>query len=130
MLTLGVVKNIIPAVASTNAIVAAACSHECIKVLSYIAPSVENYMMYMGKTGVNISTFEMQSNPKCYICCSAAIDYPLKKTVRVDELVQKMEKEFNVRQVTINSESGVYLYAANPPALYESNKHKMEMTLG
>ena len=51
-LTMGVTKNIIPAVASTNALVSAACVNETIKLLTGCAPSVENYMQYGGQSNV------------------------------------------------------------------------------
>lgn len=47
-LTMGVTKNIIPAVASTNAIVSAACVNETVKILSGCCPLVDNYMQYLG----------------------------------------------------------------------------------
>lgn len=45
-LTLGVIKNIIPAVASTNAVIAAVSVQEALKVLTFMGQVMNNYMMY------------------------------------------------------------------------------------
>lgn len=56
-LTLGVVKNIIPAVASTNAIIAAACTNEFLKIFSGCSRVMDNYFFYFGNTNINTNTY-------------------------------------------------------------------------
>ena len=61
--TQGVVKNITPAIASTNAIIASACCNEVLKMATGCAPTLKNYFMYNGNsidTGVygQVQSFE------------------------------------------------------------------------
>lgn len=65
---MGVVKNIIPAVASTNALIAAACVNEVIKLLTGCGPALNNYYQYMGGQGVYTRTFVYEKNLNCLVC--------------------------------------------------------------
>ncbi len=64
-LTQGVVKNIIPAIASTNAIVAAACANEAFKMATNCATYINNYMMYVGDSGIYTHTFALEPKEDC-----------------------------------------------------------------
>ena len=69
-MTQGVVKNIIPAIASTNAIIAASCCNEAFKICTSSAtflgnPGTNNYMLYTGDASIYTYTFEHQKKDDC-----------------------------------------------------------------
>lgn len=67
-LTLGVVKNIIPAIASTNAIIAASCCNEVFKLVTSCNPILDNYMMYSGDESIFTYTYAHSKKPNCPVC--------------------------------------------------------------
>jgi len=83
----GVAKNIIPAIASTNAVVAACCSNEAFKVVTNASGYLNNYMMYMGSQGVYSHTFEYEKKDNCLTCSS--VEQQFTREVNPDMVVQE-----------------------------------------
>jgi len=69
-MTQQVVKNIIPAIASTNALVSAECVNEALKFKTFSSHRLDNYLMYLGaeQTGINSETFRYKKNEECKAC--------------------------------------------------------------
>ncbi len=66
--TLGVLKNIIPAIASTNALIAAAAANEAVKIVTSAAPVLNNYMLFNAEEGCYSTLQEFSKNPACEVC--------------------------------------------------------------
>ena len=81
--TMGVVKNIIPAIASTNALVSAACVNEALKLLSGVNKRMDNYMMYLGQTRVSLATVAMERKHDCLVCSRAVKQFDVRATETV-----------------------------------------------
>ncbi|KAF6139581.1 hypothetical protein GIB67_015538 [Kingdonia uniflora] len=71
--TQGVVKNIIPAIASTNAIISAACTLEALKILTGCSKTLSNYMTYNGLEGLHTKATEFVKDKDCLICGSGVL---------------------------------------------------------
>ncbi|KAK9504603.1 hypothetical protein O3M35_010904 [Rhynocoris fuscipes] len=69
-LTQGVVKNIIPAVASTNAVIAAACATEVFKIATSCCLPLDNYMVFNDVDGIYTYTYEAEKKSDCLACSS------------------------------------------------------------
>lgn len=91
-LTQGVVKNIVPALASTNAIIAASCSNEALKMVSSCAPMLKTYMMYTGDSGIYTFTFEHEKKTDCSVCGSQFLSIKLKNDLLLlDDLFEELK---------------------------------------
>ena len=110
-LTQGVVKNIIPAIASTNAIIAgtyagllayhgtsvyliqspsASCCNEAFKIATSSAAYLNNYFMLIGTDGIYSYTFEYEKRADCPVCGGEAIDLAISPDLVVEDLINML----------------------------------------
>lgn len=94
-MTQGVVKNIIPAIASTNAIIAASCCNEAFKIATSTNPflgnpGTNNYMMYSGDDSIYTYTFEHQKKDDCPVCGNLAKEISVKKEWTLQDFIDHL----------------------------------------
>jgi ubiquitin-activating enzyme E1 C len=87
-LTLGVIKNVIPAIASTNAIIAASTVLEAVKYLSGCSKILDNYFMYMGHEGIYATVNKYEKNESCNVCSTHIRKAKVDKSQTLKELVE------------------------------------------
>lgn len=96
-LTQGIVKNIIPAIASTNAVIAASCCNEALKIATSCNLFMSNYMMYSGDESVYMYTYEYQKKENCSVCGTNLkhMDVPGDKTL--EEFMEMLHDNSDVK---------------------------------
>ncbi|EGV63007.1 hypothetical protein CANTEDRAFT_122668 [Yamadazyma tenuis ATCC 10573] len=125
-LTLGVVKSIIPSIASTNAIIAASCCNEAFKILTDNNGHLDNYMMYSGDDSVFTYTFEAAKNPGCPVCGTQTKTVRCQNWWTLETFISEMRTmpELQVKNPSLST-AGTKLYFAAPPSLYEATKQNL-----
>ncbi|KIM32463.1 hypothetical protein M408DRAFT_327020 [Serendipita vermifera MAFF 305830] len=126
-LTQGVVKNIIPAIASTNAIIAASCVNEALKIATNAAPHLQNYMMMIGTEGVYSFTFEHEKKEECPVCGGATVDLSINRDMTVEELIEYLadKQTIQIKKPSLaTSTTSIYMQA--PPILERATRPNLE----
>ena len=86
-LTSGVIKHIIPAVASTNALIAAACVTEAFKLATSCHDTMNNYMIFNDTDGIYTYTYEQEKNSDCIACSSVTKIIEFKHSAKLQEII-------------------------------------------
>lgn len=104
-LTMGVVKNIIPAIASTNALISAACVSECVKILTAHNVRVDNYTQFLGQTRVSCIALQMEMDPNCLVCGARKIEMEADKDEKLEDFVVRLCEKFSIKDPSILPET-------------------------
>lgn len=125
-LTLGVVKNIIPAIASTNAIVAASCCNEAFKVVTSCNPALSTYMMYSGDDSIFTYTFSHTRNTNCSVCSTGVKRMRAKRWWTVARFLEELAtKQDILAKAPSVSSARVSLYMRQPAFLETQTRENL-----
>ncbi|PRP78028.1 hypothetical protein PROFUN_14728 [Planoprotostelium fungivorum] len=129
-LTQGVVKNIIPAIASTNAIIAASEVTEALKIVTNAADVLNNYMMYIGGEGIYTHTFEYEKKENCLVCGTSQSVYSVSGDIKLEEFIEMLGGDVNYQlkkpSIRCNNKN-VFMQA--PKALLEATTPNLSKKL-
>uniref|UniRef100_A0A667ZH43 NEDD8-activating enzyme E1 catalytic subunit n=1 Tax=Myripristis murdjan TaxID=586833 RepID=A0A667ZH43_9TELE len=96
-LTQGVVKRIIPAVASTNAVIAAACATEVFKIASSAYIPLNNYLVFNDVDGLYTYTFEAERKDNCSACSQVPQDLQFPPSAKLQEVLEYLTENSSLQ---------------------------------
>ncbi|XP_060865470.1 nedd8-activating enzyme E1 catalytic subunit [Metopolophium dirhodum] len=132
----GVIKNIIPAVASTNAVIAAACVTEAFKVATSCCPLLNNYAVFNDADGIYTYTYEAERKSDCITCSPYKAKY-----LDIDDTNMRLEKiieilgehqQYQMKNPALTIEldgKRKTLYMPNVPSIELKTRPNLKMTL-
>jgi ubiquitin-activating enzyme E1 C len=131
-LTQGVVKHIIPAVASTNAVIAAALATEVFKVATSCAQTLNNYMVFNDTDGIYTYSYEAEKNPGCLGCSRVPQAFEVKSDETLAAISERLVEKHQMKQpglrVIINGVPKT-LYMSNIPSIETQTRPNLKKTV-
>jgi len=132
--TKGVIKNIIPAIASTNAVIAAAWANEAFKFATNASGFLNNYVMYNGSNGVYTFTYEPERSPDCLGCGTVdkVIDWHVNPDQKWEDFMNDLAKDSTLQlsKASIRCpDNNTGIYMQNPPMLEKKLRPNLAKTI-
>ncbi|CAJ0954997.1 unnamed protein product, partial [Mesorhabditis belari] len=122
-LCLGVLKRIIPAVASTNAVVAASCALEVLKLVSNMAMPLDNYLNFSQTDGVHCAVVQLDRNHKCLACGENKAVMHIEPTATFETLMERLKEKFHLTSPDIRvGTRPLYVISDLMPELKETSE--------
>ncbi|CAI9118572.1 OLC1v1020159C1 [Oldenlandia corymbosa var. corymbosa] len=128
-LTQGVVKNIIPAIASTNAIISAACALETMKIITGCSKTLSNYLTYNGVEGLHTKVTDFVRDKECPVCGPGVL-IELDTSVTLRKFIDSLKDHPNLLLTRVSvRHRGTNLYMQAPPILEEQTRPFLDQPL-
>ncbi|EKX42969.1 hypothetical protein GUITHDRAFT_111018 [Guillardia theta CCMP2712] len=136
--TQGVAKRIIPAIAATNAIVAAACANEVLKLATAVSRHMStesggHYMMYQGGDAIYTNTLSHERKDDCPVCGRKAVKIHVHEDITVAQLIELMKEDSRLRlknpaiSVPADTTSGMKtIYNPHVKSIYERTRENLD----
>ncbi|XP_039626918.1 NEDD8-activating enzyme E1 catalytic subunit isoform X2 [Polypterus senegalus] len=99
-LTQGVVKRIIPAVASTNAVIAASCATEVFKLASSAYNPLNNYLVFNDVDGLYTYTFEAERKDNCFACSPVTQKLQFPSSAKLQDVLDFLKETSSLQMKT------------------------------
>ncbi|CAG0916859.1 unnamed protein product, partial [Notodromas monacha] len=130
-LTQGVVKHIIPAVASTNAVIAAALATEVFKIAATCAPALNNYMVFNDTDGIYTYAYEAEKRTDCLGCSRVPQPLQVKPQDTLNSIVEILMEQHQMKQPGLRAMvagTSRTLYMNSVPSIEEQTRPNLKKT--
>ena len=116
--------------ASTNAVISAACVAEALKLLTFCGQSLNTYFMYMGSQGLYAPTFDYGRKDHCIVCAAATKQMSASRSTTLQSFLQSLcdDISLQLKQPSIAGE-GTSLYMQKPPSLEAATRKNLDRPL-
>lgn len=133
-LTQGVVKRIIPAVASTNAVIAAACATEVFKLATSAAMPMNNYCVFNDTDGIYTYTYENERKEDCLACSQIPQTLEVKSTDKLQDIINMLTEGIQYQMKnpglqTMADGRTKSLYLSSPKSIEEKLRPNLKKTI-
>jgi ubiquitin-activating enzyme E1 C len=133
-LTQGVVKRIMPAVASTNAVISAVCATEVFKIATSCCLPLNNYMNFNDTNGVYTYTFEAEKTPDCLACSDKPHVLTFTESDKLQDIVTHLQDSstYQMKSPGVTTSIGgknKTLYIQTVKSIEEATRQNLKKTL-